>query len=82
MLFRCPAKLRTQMAQFMPAEALGFLPHREAAEIWLLLQGQYQIEIILAMEEPFGGLSSDVMRAFNHIGRKQVFHMGSHWFPS
>ena len=75
MLLRCWAKLRTQMAQFMPAEALGFLPHREAAEILLLLQGQ--IEIMLAMEEPFGGLSSDVKRAFNHIGRKQVFHMGS-----
>ena len=34
---------------WMPAEALGFLPHREAAEIWLPLQGQ--IELMLACDE-------------------------------
>lgn len=81
MLFRCWAKLRTkhminQLAQYMPAEALGFLPHREAAEVWLLLQGQ--IEVMLAYDEHYCGLSSDVRRAFNHIGRPQVFKMGQH----
>ena len=57
----------------MPAE---FLPGREASEIWLPLQGH--IELMLAQAEPFCGLSSDIKRAFNHIGRKQVFHMGRH----
>ena len=65
-----------QLCQWMPAEALGFLPHREAAEIWLPLQGQ--IELMLACDEPMCGLSSDIKRAFNHIGRKQVFHVGRH----
>ena len=45
----------SQMAIFMPAEALGFLPHREATEIWLQLQGQ--IELMLTLDEPFCGLS-------------------------
>ena len=81
MIFRCWSKLRTQhmirqIAQYMPAEALGFLPHRETTELWLLLQGQ--IELMLSLDAPLGGLSSDVKRAFNHIGRKQVFHMGNH----
>ena len=80
-LFRCWSRLRTkqmisQMANFMPAEALGFLPHREATEIWLQLQ--WQIELMLTLDEPFCGMSSDVKRAFNHIGRKQVFHMSRH----
>ena len=38
---------------------------------------------MLAYDEPLCGLSSDVRRAFNHIGRRQVFHMGEHLgFPS
>ena len=65
-----------QIAQYMPPEALGFLPHRETAELWLLLQGQ--IEVMLAYGDTLGGLSSDMKRAFNHIGRKQVFHLGHH----
>ena len=81
MLYRCWAKLRTkhminQLSQYIPAEALGFLPHREAAEVWLMLQGQ--IEVMLAYDEPYCGLSSDVRRAFNHIGRPQVFQLGHH----
>eukprot|EP00435_Cladocopium_sp_Y103_P059462 s772_g21.t1 len=80
-LFRCWSRLRTkhmlmQLAQYMPAETLGFLPHREASELWLLLQGQ--IEVMLAYDEPLCGLSSDIRRAFNHIGRKQVFYISQH----
>ena len=56
MLFRLWSKLRTrhmisQLTQHMPAEALGLLPHREAAEIWLLLQGH--IEAMLASDVPY-----------------------------
>eukprot|EP00435_Cladocopium_sp_Y103_P037022 s2118_g9.t1 len=86
MLLRTWSKLRTrqmlqQLAEVMPTEALGFLPHREAAESWLLLQGQ--IEVMLTMDEPYCGLSSDVRRAFNHIGRRQVFHLSAHLgFPA
>ena len=41
----------SQLTQHMPAEALGLLPHREAAEIWLLLQGH--IEAMLASDVPY-----------------------------
>eukprot|EP00435_Cladocopium_sp_Y103_P032314 s106_g8.t1 len=80
-LFRNWSKIRTrhllvQLANYMPPEALGFLPHREAADVWLLLQGQ--IELMLTNDAPFCGLSSDLRRAFNHIGRRQIFHMGAH----
>eukprot|EP00435_Cladocopium_sp_Y103_P056110 s2860_g18.t2 len=80
-LYRGWSRLRTkqliaQLAKFMPPEVLGFLPHREAAEVWLCLQGQ--IEVMLSLDEPLSGLSSDMRRAFNHIGRRQVFHMGAH----
>ena len=50
--------------------------HRETTEIWLLVQGQ--IGTMLALDEPYCGLCSDIKRAFNHIGRQQVFHMGHH----
>ena len=33
---------------------------------------------MLALDEPYCGLCSDIKRAFNHIGRQQVFHMGHH----
>eukprot|EP00435_Cladocopium_sp_Y103_P066420 s304_g28.t1 len=80
-LFRTWSKLRTrhllvQLSKYMPPEALGFLPHREAADVWLLLQGQ--IELMLANDAPFCGLSSDLRRAFNHIGRRQIFYLGAH----
>ena len=41
----------SQLTQHMPAEALGLLQHREAAEIWLLLQGH--IEAMLASDVPY-----------------------------
>eukprot|EP00435_Cladocopium_sp_Y103_P041330 s1388_g11.t1 len=80
-IFRNWSKLRTrhllaQIANHMPPEALGFLPQREAADVWLQLQGQ--IELMLVHDAPFCGLSSDLRRAFNHIGRSQVFHLGAH----
>ena len=65
-----------QLSKYMPVEALGFMPGRETAEVWLLLQAQ--IEVMLSYDEPLGGLSSDVKRAFNHIGRKQTFFLGEH----
>ena len=76
MLYRCWSRIRTkqmirQMAQHMPPEALGFLPQRETAEVWLGLQAQ--IELFLQTEKDLTGLSTDLRRAFNNIGRPQVF---------
>ena len=76
MLYRCWARLRTkqiiqQMAQYIPAEALGFLPQRETTDAWMLLQAT--IEIMLVLQQPYCGMSTDVRRAFNHIGKPQIF---------
>ena len=76
MWYRAWARLRTkeiinQMSDWIPAEALGFLPHRETTEIWLVLQAQ--IETMLTMGTSISGMSTDLQRAFNCIGRKQVF---------
>lgn len=80
-IYRTWSRLRTrqmvrQLAQYMPAEALGFLPHRETTEVWLQLQAS--IEMMLQSQHDFSGLSTDLKRAFNHIGRKQVFHVAQH----
>jgi len=76
MLYRCWSRIRTkqiirQMAKYMPPEALGFLPKRETTEVWLCLQAQ--IELFLQYVQDLTGLSTDLRRAFNNIGRPQVF---------
>ena len=85
-LYRNWARLRTkqmlqQMSQVMPVEALGFMPHRETTEVWLQMQAH--IELMIQRGEAFSGLSTDLKRAFNNIGRKQVFliagHVGLPW---
>lgn len=80
-LYRAWARLRTrqliqQMAKFIPPEALGFLPGRETTEVWLILQAQ--IELMMQLGLDFSRLSTDLKRAFNHIGRAQVFMVGEH----
>ena len=80
-IYRAWAKLRTrqmirQLAELMPPEALGFLPSRETTEIWLLLQAQIEIALQYGMD--LAGLSTDLKRAFNNIGRKQVLMTAKH----
>ena len=85
-LYRNWARMRAkqmlqQMSHVMPVEALGFIQHRETTEMWLQLQAH--IELMLQRGEAFAGLSTDLKRAFNNIGRKQVFivaqHLGLPW---
>ena len=76
MWYRAWARLRTkeiihQMCHWIPAEALGFLPHRETTEIWMVLQAH--IETMLTTGHNICGMSTDLQRAFNCIGRRQVF---------
>lgn len=80
-LYRTWARLRTkqllqQLALLVPSEALGFLPKREAAEVWLNLQAT--IELMMQHGHSFAGLSTDLKRAFNNIGRAQVFQVAQH----
>ena len=79
--YRTWARLRTkeiirQMSDHIPPEALGFLPHRETAEVWLTLQSY--IEVMLQLQQPFCGMSTDLQKAFNCIGREQVFMIAAH----
>ena len=80
-IYRTWSRLRTremirQLAEVMPPEALGFLPHRETTEIWLVLQAH--IELMLQLCQDYAGLSTDLKKAFNHIGRSQVFMTAEH----
>eukprot|EP00435_Cladocopium_sp_Y103_P073834 s627_g45.t1 len=80
-IYRTWARLRThqflwQMAQHIPPEALGFLPHRETTEVWLSLQAL--IELSVQSKTDMAGLSTDLRRAFNHIGREQTFMVATH----
>ena len=79
--YRAWARFRTkemihQMAEHMPPEALGFLPHRETTELWLTLQAT--IEAMMTMGHTYVGLSTDLQRAFNCIGRTQTFVIAEH----
>eukprot|EP00435_Cladocopium_sp_Y103_P072449 s162_g40.t1 len=79
--YRNWARLRTrqllhQMSQFMPPEVLGFMPHRETTEVWFHLQAT--IELMIQQGHPYSGLSTDLRRAFNNIGRKQIFMVAAH----
>ena len=81
MLFRNWSKIRTrqmirQLVDYIPPEALGFLPDREAPQVWFVLQGC--IELMLQHSRSFCGLSTDLQKAFNNIGRKQVWHLAQH----
>ena len=80
-IYRAWARLRTkqmilQMSKYIPPEALGFLPQRETTEVWMMLQAQ--IELMVQMHMDYAGLSTDLKRAFNHIGRNQVFLIARH----
>lgn len=81
MWYRAWARLRTkemirQLAALMPPEALGFLPARETTEVWMVLQSH--IEVMLQMDQEYCGMSTDLQKAFNCIGRDQVFLIANH----
>ena len=81
MIYRCWSSIRSQqlmshLKHIMPEDAYGFLPHKEPAQIWLVLQGM--IEHSLATGRCLGGVSSDVAKAFNCIQRQPLFALASH----
>ena len=75
-IYRIWSGLRTrqflwQIKDLLPAGICGFVPQCEAAQIWAGLQGW--IELSLVEGTDLVGMSSDLQRAFNHIGRRQTF---------
>ncbi|CAK8992531.1 LINE-1 reverse transcriptase-like [Durusdinium trenchii] len=81
-VYRCWSSLRArqflrQLIAYIHTDAYyGFLPEKETAQIWLLLQAQ--IECCLQAAMPLGGLSTDVVKAFNHIQRPPLFFLAAH----
>ena len=68
--------LLSQLEPMMQFEAFGFLPTREAAQHWLVLQGR--IELALVSDSPLCGLTTDLCKAFEHIPRQLIFALADH----
>ena len=80
-LYRTWSSLRArqflqQMVQWTPDTALGFMPGCETTQIWLTLQGE--IELSLQEHSALGGIATDIVKAFEHIGRPQLFQLLAH----
>ena len=80
-VYRCWSSLRArqflrQLTAYIHTDAYGFLPEKETAQIWLLLQAH--IECCIQASMPLGGLSTDVVKAFNHIQRSPLFYLAAH----
>eukprot|EP00435_Cladocopium_sp_Y103_P034796 s173_g9.t1 len=60
----------------MSCEAYGFRPGHEPAQLWLALQAE--IECALQSGGELCGISTDLIRAFNHIPRQHSFELAAH----
>ena len=60
-----------QLSSQLTCETFGFLPGREALEFWLGLQGE--IEVSCVTNSPLGGVSTDLVKAFNALPRLPLF---------
>lgn len=69
-------QLMRRLSAHMNCEAYGFRPGHEPAQLWLVLQAQ--IELALQSNEVLCGLSTDLVRAFNHIPRQHTFQLATH----
>ena len=79
--YRLWSSLRTRhmlrlLKPHLPSDILGFVPECETSQVWLHLQTW--IETSQIQEEPLCGISSDLQKAFNNIGRKQVHFIARH----
>ena len=75
-VFRVWASIRAKqvlahLEKYMPHEAFGYLPGREAADLWFLLQAQ--IECCLQTGETMVGYCGDLVKAFNGLPRFPIF---------
>lgn len=70
------SQLLRRVTPFIDAEAFGFLPGHEPSQLWLMLQSQ--VELALQVDSDLCGLSTDLVRAFNHIPRQHSFKLASH----
>ena len=68
-------QLLRQLKPYMDSTAFGFVPNCETSQLWMALQGA--IETTLQDGSDFCGLSTDLVRAFNHIPREASFYLAS-----
>ena len=71
-IYRCWSSLRAQqilrrLEPWLDSDMLGFLPRREASELWFVVQSQ--IELCLQAGTTLSGFSSDIAKAFNCLPR-------------
>ena len=80
-VYRLWASVRTcqslqLMSQYAPPEAFGFLPGKEATQVWFTIQSW--VEVAMQQDRTIYGLSADLEKCFNRISRPQVFHLARH----
>ena len=79
--YRLWASLRTRqllikLQDWLPDSILGFMPKKETAQVWQVLQGMVEVSINEGLS--MTGLSADLAKAFNFIGREQTFFLARH----
>ena len=72
----CARPLLRQLSHLVPSGALGFLPSRESAQIWVQIQAF--IEICCQQRLNLCGFSSDIEKCFNNIGRAPLMFLAKH----
>ena len=81
MIYRCWSSIRArqalrQLRTVIHEDAYGSIPGREPAMVWMLTLAM--VEQSLLHQQPLGGLSTDVVRAFNNIQRGPLFTLLEH----
>ena len=76
MIYRSWSSMRSkgiirQLGQRLPAGVRGFLPHREAGDLWH--SAQALIECALQQDLHLVGNVTDICKAFEHVPRKPLF---------
>eukprot|EP00438_Fugacium_kawagutii_P032420 Skav234923 [mRNA] locus=scaffold840:956698:961575:+ [translate_table: standard] len=80
-IYRTWSSLRSKqliacLARFLDCDTYGFVPGREAQQLWLMLHAE--IELALQSRQSLCGLSTDLVRAFNHVPRQHTFRLSEH----
>ena len=80
-IYRAWASIRARqllvvLQALMVHEAFGFMPQREASELWYPLQAA--IETACQGGDDLLGLSTDVIKAFNNLPRTPIFAIARH----
>jgi hypothetical protein len=81
MIYRSWGSLRAQkflhfLSKLGDDKQLGFMPGREVAEVWMLLQGL--VEVSIQEGEELMGFVTDIRKAFESLPRDPIFEIALH----